>query len=536
MTKITVLLAVFIYVAAIAVGYLTFKHYKYPFVLNLLILLLLGVALQSLHGWHVFVKILLLWLLPFQVINLGLFIVFNYKIGKLKEPERYRVKFELLNGSLVLKNIRRGASIIGSAGSGKTESVVYGFLKHFSQNQFSGVIHDYKDFEITEMAYPIFGNAKIPFHIISFDDIHQRVNPIAPRYMEDEESVNEVSRVLLENLLEQRESIAMGSSKFFNDAVEGLLGGLIWKLKTSHPKYCTLPHLIAAFQYLDTENLIQFLSSDYTSKAMADAFISGKDSERQTAGVMSTLANALKKITTQRIFMALSADEVPLDINNPEHPSIVSIVNNPKFETAYSPVIATIMHTITKQLSIRGRQPSFILMEEAPTIRLLNMHRIPATLRSYDIATIYVLQDKIQNDMMYGDKASKAILSNLSYQFFGKANDPDTARYYERFFEIVKRPTKSVSKGENTLKFDTRITKGEREVSKIRAEEFFRLKEGEFIAFADGKDKKVRFPKPNINKGLPIPQFQIVDGSIKANFERIHLEVRMFLPLNLKPS
>ncbi|HCO83151.1 MAG TPA: mobilization protein, partial [Arenibacter sp.] len=191
-----------------------------------------------------------------------------------------------------------------------------------------------------------------------------------------------------------------------NDAVEGLLGGLIWKLKTEHAEYCTLPHLVATYQYLDTENLIHFLSSNYTSKAMADAFISGKDSERQTAGVMGTLANALKKISTQRIFMALSADEVPLDINNPEHPSVVSIVNNPKFETAYSPVIATIIHTITKQMCIRGRPPSFILMEEAPTIRLLNMHRIPATLRSYDIATIYVLQDKIQNDMMYGDKAS----------------------------------------------------------------------------------------------------------------------------------
>lgn len=48
------------------------------------------------------------------------------------------------------------------------------------------------------------------------------------------------------------------------------------------------------------------------------------------------------------------------------------------------------------------------------------MHRILATLRSYDIVTNYVMQDKIQNDMLYGDKASKAILSNLSYQFFGK--------------------------------------------------------------------------------------------------------------------
>lgn len=62
------------------------------------------------------------------------------------------------------------------------------------------------------------------------------------------------------------------------------------------------------------------------------------------------------------------------------------------------------------------------------------MHRIPATLRSYDVATIYVMQDKIQNDMLYGEKVSKAILSNLSYQFFGKVNDQDTAKYYERFF------------------------------------------------------------------------------------------------------
>jgi type IV secretory pathway TraG/TraD family ATPase VirD4 len=263
---------------------------------------------------------------------------------------------------------------------------------------------------------------------------------------------------------------------------------------------------------------------------MADAFISGKDSERQTAGVLSTLANALKKITTQRIFMTLSADDIPLDINNPRHPSVVSIVNNPKYETAYSPVIATIIHTITKQMSIRDRDPSFILMEEAPTIRLLNMHRIPATLRSYDITTIYVLQDKIQNDMMYGDKASRAILSNLSYQFFGKANDPDTSKYYERFFEIVKKPTTSISQS-HTLNFDSRITKGEREVSKIRSDVFFRLKQGEFISFADGKDKRIQFKIPNIQRALPPPVHTFDSAEIQANYERIHYEVRQLFPV-----
>ncbi|MCG8520587.1 MAG: type IV secretory system conjugative DNA transfer family protein, partial [Pseudomonadales bacterium] len=447
--------------------------------------------------------------------------VFLYGDQNDRADKKYRVRFKVKSGKLRIDNIKRGVSVIGSAGSGKTESVVYNFLKHFSNHGFCGVIHDYKHFELTEIAYPLFKTTNIPFYIVSFDTIFHRVNPIAPCYMENEESVNEVSRVLIENLLEQKESGSIGTTKFFTDAAEGLVSGLIWKLKTSYPQYCTLPHLIAIYQLLDTDSLIAFLESNVTARAMADAFISGKDSDRQTAGVKSTLANAFKKISTQRIFMALSADEVPLAINGQKKPGVISVVNNPKYESAYSPIIATIVHTITKQMSVRNAKPSFLMMEEAPTIRLLNMHRIPATLRSYDIATVYVMQDKIQNDMMYGDKASKAILSNLSYQFFGKVNDPDTAKYYERFFELIKQPTKSISKSSG-LSFERRITKGEKEVSKRRADIFFRLKQGEFVVFADGKDKKVRFRLPNIEKALPEQKKLYSNEELQENFERVY--------------
>ena len=488
--------------------------------------LLEGALFVYFLGWGIIVPLLLYALLPSLFLNMLFGLLLYIREEEDAIPPKYRAQLPLRSGSLTLKNIRRGISVIGSAGSGKTESVVYALLQHFQKHEFCGVIHDYKHFEITELAYPLFKDQGIPFHIVSFDTIHKRVNPIAPRYLPDEESVNEVSRVLLENLLEQRESVSQGSSKFFNDAVEGLLGGLIWMLRTHHPNYCTLPHLIAVYQLLEPDHLIQWLSQDLVAKAMADAFIAGKASERQTAGVLATLANALKKISTQRIFMALSADEVDLDINNPEHSAILSIVNHPKFETAYSPIIATILHTVTKQMSLRGQRHSFVLMEEAPTIRLLNMHRIPATLRSYDITTVYVMQDKAQNDMMYGDKASRAILSNLSYQFFGKANDPDTAYYYERFFELVKRPIRSVSKKANFMSPDTRITNIEREVGKVRSEEFFRLKQGEFIAFSDGKDRKVRFPVPKAERDLPKPKYTSNSPEITANFQRIHLEVK----------
>lgn len=507
--------------------------FKKGFLLNLIFLLIFSWSLlPKIPNQSFIVELSLKLFLPAMTLNLILYCFFSPQTSK-SSLKKYRAILRLESGNLALENIRRGISIIGAAGSGKTESVVHSLLKHFKKHSFSGLLHDYKNFELTEMAYPLFKTGKLPFYIISFDTIYHRVNPIAPRYMVDEESVNEVSRVLLENLLEQKEFMASGTVRFFNDAVEGLIGGMIWKLKTDYPKFCTLPHLIALYQSMETEELVSFLSTNITSRAMADAFISGIASERQTAAVKSSLANALKKICTQRIFMALSKDEVPLDINNPENPAVVSIVNNPKYETAYSPVIATTIHTITKQMSTRNREGSFLLMEEASTLRLLHMHRVPATLRSYNISTIYVMQDKIQNDLLYGEKASKAILSNLSYQFFGKVNDPDTAQYYEKFFEIIQKENISIHQGGN-LDFDTRITKSHKEGTKIRFDTFFRLNAGEFVSFADGKEKRIKFPQPVFQKELPEKFNGYSDKDIRENFKRIYQEVQSEILKKLK--
>ena len=512
------------FIAGCLVSFFMIRYMRFGFYLILASIIGLTITLYYTMDLQVFLKVVLYFIVPFLFCTILLYVYVGKEETSTNIDKKYKVTMKTKGSRLLLDNIRRGVSIIGAAGSGKTESVVYNFLSHFKQHEFCGVMHDYKNFEITEMAYPLFQKSSAGFYIVSFDHIYHRVNPIAPRYLPDEESVHEISRVLLENLLELKESDNNSTSRFFKDAVEGLIGGLIWRLKTDYKDYCTIPHLIALYQYLDTKALIKYLKADLTAKAMADAFISGVGSDRQTAGVKSTLANAFKKISTKKIFMVLSADEIPLNVNSPENPAVISIVNNPKKEASLSPVIATIMHTITKQMSERNQRPSFVLLEEASTIRLLNMHRIPATLRSYDIVTLYVLQDKIQNDMMYGDKASKAILSNLSYQFFGKANDPDTAKYYERFFEIVKKHTRSINKGYN-LNFDTRVTQGEKEVAKTRADAFYSLKQGEFIVFADGKDRRLQFKQPKIKRDLP-PYKKVSEHDLEDNFIRIHKEVK----------
>lgn len=183
--------------------YLIVRFIRFGFFFNLFgLLIILLVQWYTILELKEFLQVLLIGFLPLFLLNILCYVFIGIEKENTSVDPKYRVKFKVRQGQLVLENIRRGISIIGSAGSGKTESVVYGLLQHFNTHNFCGVIHDYKDFEITEMAYPIFGNGEIPFYIISFDPIYFKVNPIAPRYLPDEESVHEVSRVLVENLLE----------------------------------------------------------------------------------------------------------------------------------------------------------------------------------------------------------------------------------------------------------------------------------------------------------------------------------------------
>lgn len=86
--------------------------------------------------------------------------------------------------------------------------------------------------------------------------------------------------------------------------------------------------------------------------------------------------------------------------------------------------------------------------------------------------------------------------------------------------------TTSINSGFN-LNFDTRVTKGEKEVSKRRADIFFRLQQGEFIAFADGKDKRVQFKLQAIQKEIPKQNIQYSNEEMRLNFERIYKEVTL---------
>ena len=67
---------------------------------------------------------------------------------------------------------------------------------------------------------------------------------------------------------------------------------------------------------------------------------------------------------------------------------------------------------------------------------------------------------------------------------------------------------------------------GEKYEMVIRADVFFRLKQGEFITYADGKDKKVQFKLADIQRELPKASEQFSQADLVENFERVYNEVR----------
>lgn len=453
------------------------------------------------------------------------------------------VPFATNKGKRIIKNIKRGVIIIGAAGSGKTESPIYVLLKHMADKLFTGIIYDFKDGELIEISRPLFGNR---LKVIAFHNPHMgiRVNPISQKYIKDEKDINEIVAVLIQNL---------GSGEkpnFFSENAQALLAGIILKLHLSDIKnrtnYCTLPHVIAIIltgdfeesTFVNGQEIIEpygklktFLSGDERVKMQASAFLSGLSSERQTASVYSTLANLLRKLAFGECFYTLSDDDIDLAVNKFENDIVIAVVNEPKNDNYLSPVIATIIHTITKQMMVRDRKHSAILLDEAPTIKLMNMARIPATMRSFGVSTIYCMQDLVQGSVQYTREGIKEIVSNLSIQFFGKTNDSETSRFYEGFFGMKMEKTVSKNyKGDAGGLFGSMNGSniGEREVRETRAIEFHRLKAGEFAFLSDGKGGIIKFNRLKIEREKDII-VKVEKDVIDKNFYKILNDVKFIL-------
>ena len=489
--------------------------------INLVIAILLGFFMKAGNWVVTFIAALFIYIILFYILDyLGIVLPMTYflvlyvlpsivlgfialfliqAIGP-SEPKTTNV-FDVIipyNGSKRLTvNIKRGVSVQGAAGSGKTASVAGHILKSMGSNNVPGLIYDYKNFELVEVVQWFYRDSTTPIHAFAPHDPDRSIflNPIDPSILQNDEDISLMCKCIVQNIIAKDNK---AGDNFFVQAAEGAIIGVIYVLRDKYPHYCSFPYMAAIFLSKEADELVEFIERSTVASIHARAFLDGKDSEKQMAGVKASLSNAFRVFAVPNVFYCMQKNTIGLNINNKDNHAVLCLVNIPKYDEIYSPILSIVTQAVLSSMSERNQEPSYILLDEAPTLRINRIGKVPATMRSFNIATIYMLQDKIQAQVQMGLDKMKEVLANLSTIFFGKTNDPDTAKFFESYFETIKVKAKSTSKKAGWGGADRRVSESEKDEKKHKSFEMFKRSAGEFFVFnekGENYDAKIKLPE-----------------------------------------
>ena len=449
---------------------------------------------------------------------------------KISNVGSFSFTYEVVKGTrVIINNIFRSVALIGGAGSGKTKSIIKPTIKQMARQNFCGAIYDYKKYDLAKTAYTHYLDSEVEFKGINFFDLSKsyQINPISPRVIISPAYANDAANVLVANLSKQSGK----DDSFFIEAASSAIAGTIWKLKEDYPQYCYLPYVVSILLQKTTKQVAEFLQSNQQSSLLGSSFIKSVKSDRQSSGIEATVSNALRKIALPEIFWVLSGDDIDLDLNNPDHPTLLCLSNYMKLDSSYAPVIALILDMCSKCMSEPGMRQSGFIIEEGSTILLPNLAKIPATLREYLVFVMFCIQDITQGEELYQRIGIKKLLANLGTHIYGRVMDMETAESYAKMYgKYFQRFTSRTRKGYSITA--SSYTDSERQVFFKEPTEFMHLEPGEFFGLvAEGNVKKFhnRFKEYN-EEEFDLPFVKKVDSNmVNDNFNRILSEAERTL-------
>lgn len=407
--------------------------------------------------------------------------------------------FKTVNGVINLGNPFRGIYIQGGAGSGKSASIFEPIIKQIAEQEYTGILYDFKSPELTEKIRASYSGSIVKFRNVDFKNPYQsdRINPIAPNYLTKSVIVLEYSQTLVNNLIPE----SIKKADFWSNNTKMILSGVIWWLKEEHPEFCTLPHAISLLLHTDIKMLLDKVSTNYEAAGMVASLKQSfeKEAGNQTAGILSTVQTAIAQLNSKDVFWMLSGNDIDLNLNNPQNPTFLCLGNDSTLPQVYAPVISLIISVAMRQMNKPNQQKSVVLLDEAPTIYIPNIEQIPATARSNKIATIFGVQDFSQLVDNYGQDKAQIILANLGNQFFGRVTNGKTAEMVKNLFSKEDRIFINKNTGTGTggtiVHTQSNQSKGKSETiqerDRVKVSDLINLEPGEFYGIiAEGKPKE----------------------------------------------
>ncbi|MDR3366558.1 MAG: type IV secretory system conjugative DNA transfer family protein [Prevotellaceae bacterium] len=153
---------------------------------------------------------------------------------------------------------------------------------------------------------------------------------------------------------------------------------------------CDIPHIFSFAAHSSEEEIAKLVSKDVDYSNYAASFTSAlakKDVGGQVAGVWSGIKSVARKASVGPLIMwVLSGDEVDFNLNRPEQPTLLCIVNNSLKQKVIAPFVLLVATVCRTTMNVKKRHKSIFLLDEAPTLYLPEFDQLPNTGRSNKIA------------------------------------------------------------------------------------------------------------------------------------------------------
>jgi hypothetical protein len=154
----------------------------------------------------------------------------------------------------------------------------------------------------------------------------------------------------------------------------------------------------------------------------------------------------LNKFVSPSLYWVLTGDDFTLDINDPKHPKILCVGNDPDRQAIYGTTLALFTSRMFKLINHKFKRMCGVLLDELPTIFLKGLDNLIATARSNLVAIVLGAQDKSQLKRDYGEKESEVIFNTVGNIFSGQVNGK-TAEELSKSFGKEFRKRESQTRG-----------------------------------------------------------------------------------------
>ncbi len=459
-------------------------------------------------------------------------------------PTLFRYKGKMHKGFLNVISPQRGVICQGSAGSGKTAF----FLRHVitqclgKPEPFTALVYDFKFPDLSVIAYNHWLKNKHRYkaephcYFINFDDLSRshRGNVFDPLGMTDITDASESARTILLGLNKQW---SQKQGDFFVESPINFVTAIIWFLrKYQNGLYCTLPHVLELIQ-VEYDKLFTILRLEKEIEVLINPFITAylNDVMEQLEGQIASAKIAMARLTSPQLYYVLSGNDFSLDINNPEHPAVLCMGNNPQKIMTYGAVLSLYTNRILKIINQKNKLKCALIFDEWPTLTV-DLNTVVSTGRQNLISTFIGLQEVAQVRKEYGRESADVIINMVGNIISGQVSGDSAKQLSERIGKINQNRTSlSINSG------DTSISKSKQLDYAVPASKIAGLSSGEFAGMvADTPQQKIELKAFHcrivndfdaINKEesdyKPIPIIRQVDnGMVQRNYDQIRKDVQ----------